>query len=58
MHYLHFMKALESTVAGLKPQLDELGNLAKDVLDYLSSSEVTSLSIQGDLSALSERYSR
>jgi len=52
------MKALESTVAGLKPQLDELGNLAKDVLDYLSSSEVTSLSIQGDLSALSERYSR
>lgn len=40
----------------MKPQLEEVDNLAKDVLEYISACEVTSLSIRGDLTALAERH--
>lgn len=49
---------MESTIVGLKPQVAELDDLAKDVLDYISPCEVTTLSIKGDLSALAERHAQ
>lgn len=54
---LIFDQEFESTIIAVKPQLKEVDDLAKDVLDYLSSCEVTSLSIRGDLNALAERHS-
>ena len=42
----------------MKPQLNEIDELAKDVLDYLITCQVTSLSIRGDLTALAERHSQ
>lgn len=46
---------MENNVDKLKSQLEELATLSEDVLGYLSSSEVTSLSIRGDLTSLVER---
>ena len=33
----------------MKPQLEEVDKLPKDVLEYLSACDVTSLSIQGNI---------
>lgn len=49
---------MESTITGLKPQVAELDHLARDVLDYISPCEVTTLSIKGDLAALAERHAQ
>lgn len=43
---------------GMKSQLEEVNDLAKDVLAYLSACEVTTLSIRGDLTALADRHSQ
>ena len=49
---------MESNIDKLQPQLEQLSSLSVDVLDYLSSSEVTSISIQGDLTTLNERRNK
>jgi len=46
---------LENNVDKLQSQLEQLATLSEDVLGYLSSSEVTSLSIRGDITSLIER---
>jgi hypothetical protein len=52
------VQEIHQNVTNVKPQLDELSNLSKDVLNYLNTSEVTSMSIRGDLSALADRYTQ
>ena len=42
----------------MQPHLDEIDRLSKDVLSYLVSCQVTSLSIHGDMNALAERRAR